>query len=74
LASSQSFTKRSPRHQPLSQLGGVPTRVTSSRSLTRTNLNGELNTIQEYKSKNTRESAQILLSQIPLRQQMLWRS
>ena len=43
-ASSQSSTKRSPEHQPPSQLGGHPPRVTSSRSLTRTNRNGELNT------------------------------
>ena len=44
-APSQSSTKRSPGHQP-SQLGGLPPRVTSSRSLTRTNRGGELNTMQ----------------------------
>ena len=37
--------RRSPGHQP-SQLGGLPPRVTSSRSLTRTNRGGELNTMQ----------------------------
>ena len=40
------FLKRSPEHQPPSQLGGLPPRVTSSRSLTRTNRGGELNTMQ----------------------------
>ena len=37
--------RRLPGHQP-SQLGGHPPRVTSSRSLTRTNRGGELNTMQ----------------------------
>ena len=40
------FLKRSPEHQSPSQLGGHPPRVTSSRSLTRTNRGGELNTMQ----------------------------
>src|SRR5215217_3489147 len=44
--SSQSSLKRSPEHQPPSQLGGLPRRVTSSWSLTRTNHGGELNTMQ----------------------------
>src|SRR3954451_1759950 len=52
-ASSQSSTKRSPGHQP-SQLGGHPPRVTSSRSLTRTNHGGELNTIQGCKARTPR--------------------
>src|SRR4051812_27960033 len=42
--SSQSSMMRTPQHQPPSQLGGHPPRVRSSRSLTRTNRNGELNT------------------------------
>ena len=50
-ASSQSSTKRSPQHQPPSQLGGHPPRVTSSRSLTRTNRNGELSTMQGCKAR-----------------------
>ena len=50
-ASSQSSLKRSPEHQPLSQLGGLPPRVTSSRSLTRTNRGGELNTMQGCKAR-----------------------
>ena len=50
-ASSQSSKKRSPQHQPPSQLGGHPPRVTSSRSLTRTNRNGELNTMQGCKAR-----------------------
>ena len=50
-ASSQSSTKRSPEHQPPSQLGGHPPRVTSSRSLTRTNRNEELNTMQGCKAR-----------------------
>ena len=45
------FTKRSPWHQAPSQLGGHPPRVTSSRSLTRTNRGGELNTMQECKAR-----------------------
>ena len=45
-ASSQSSLNRSPEHQPPSQLGCLPPRVTSSRSLTRTNRGGELNTMQ----------------------------
>ena len=49
-APSQSSTKRSPGHQP-SQLGGHPPRVTSSRSLTRTNRGGELNTMQGCKAR-----------------------
>lgn len=72
-ASSQSSTKRSPEHQPPSQLGGHPPRVTSSRSLTRTNRSGELNTMQDAKQEH-QESAQVLLSQIPPKQQMLWRN
>ena len=55
LASSQSSTKRSPRHQPPSQLGGHPPRVTSSWSLTRTNRNGELNTMQGCKARTPRK-------------------
>lgn len=50
-ASSQSSTERSPEHQPPSQLGGHPPRVTSSRSLTRTNRNGELKTVQGCKAR-----------------------
>ena len=49
-APSQSSTKRSPGHQP-SQLGGHPPRVTSSRSLTRTNRGEELNTMQWCKAR-----------------------
>ena len=37
--------------QPQSQLGGHPPRVTSSRSLTRTNRGGELNTMQWCKAR-----------------------
>src|SRR5215216_3555054 len=70
--SSQSSTKRTPRHQPRSQLGGHPPRVTSSRSLTRTNRNGELNTYARMQSKNTK-GAQILHSQIPPKQKVLGR-
>ena len=70
-ASSQSSTKRSPDHQPPSQLGGHPPRVTSSRSLTRTNRNGELNTMQGCKARTPRKVLKILLSQIPPKQQML---
>ena len=47
---SQSSTKRSPEHSP-SQLGGHPPRVISSRSLTRTNRGGELNTMQGCKAR-----------------------
>ena len=68
-ASSQSSTKRSPRHQP-SQLGGHPPRVTSSRSLTRTNHGGDLNTYAKMQSKNTK-GVQILRTLIPPKQQML---
>jgi hypothetical protein len=56
--------------QSPNQLGGHPPRVTSSRSLTRTNRNGVLNTYARMQSKNTR-CAQILHSQISPRQQML---
>jgi hypothetical protein len=72
-ASSQSSTKRAPRHQPPSQLGGHPPRVTSSRSLTRTNRGGELKHYARMQSKNTK-GVQILLSQIPPKQQMLRRN
>ena len=72
-ASSQSSTKRSPQHQPPSQLGGHPPRVRSSRSLTRTNRNGELNTYARMQSKNTK-GAQICHSQIPPKQQVLERN
>ena len=72
-ASSQSSTKRSPQHQPPSQLGGHPPRVRSSRSLTRTNRNGELNTYARMQSKNTK-GAQIRHSQIPPKQQVLERN
>ena len=40
---------------PPSQLGGHPPRVTSLRSLTRTNRNGELNTMQGCKARTQRE-------------------
>ena len=50
-ASTQSSTKRTPRHQPPSQLGGHPPRVTSSQSLTRTNRGRELNTMQGCKAR-----------------------
>jgi hypothetical protein len=56
--------------QPPSQLGGHPPRVTSARSLTRTNRNGELNTYARMQSKNTK-GAQIPHSQISQKQQML---
>ena len=49
-APSQSSTKGSPGRPP-SQLGGDPPRVTSSRSLTRTNHGGELNTMQGCKAR-----------------------
>src|SRR3954463_14541802 len=65
--SSQSSTKRTPRHQLPSQLGGHPPRVTNSRSLTRTNRNGELNTYARMQSKTTK-GAQILHSQISPKQ------
>ena len=71
-ASSQSSTKRSPGHKP-SQLGGHPPRVTSSRSLTRTNRNGELNTYARMQSKNTK-GVEILHTQIPPKQQVLGRN
>jgi hypothetical protein len=50
-------------------IGGHPPRVTSSRSLNRTNRNGELNTYARMQSKNT-NGAQILHSQISPKQQM----
>ena len=65
------FLKRSPEHQPPSQLGGHPPRVKSSQSLTRTNRNGELNTMQGCKARTPRKVLKILLSQIPPKQQML---
>ena len=72
-ASPQSSTKRSPRSQPPNRLGGHPPRVTSTRGLTRTNRTGELKPMQPMQGKNTR-SAQILLSQIPQKQQVLGRN
>jgi hypothetical protein len=64
------FHKEDTMAQPPSQLGGHPLRVTSSRSLTQTNRNGELNTYARMQSKNTK-GAQILHSQFSPRQQML---
>jgi hypothetical protein len=56
--------------QPPSQLGDHPPRVTSSRALTRTNRNGELNTYVRMQS-NITKGAQIPHSQISPMQQML---
>jgi hypothetical protein len=53
--SSQSSTKRSSWHQPPRQLGGHPPRVTSSRCITRTNRNRELNTMQGCKERTSRK-------------------
>jgi hypothetical protein len=64
------FHKEDTMAQPLSQLGGHPPRVTSSRSLTRNNRNGELNTYARMQSKNTKD-AKIPHSQISSKQQML---
>jgi hypothetical protein len=64
------FHKEDTAAQQPSQLGGHPPRVTSSRSLTRTNCNGELNTYARMQSKNTK-GAQIPHSQISSKQQML---
>src|SRR5664279_785543 len=72
-ASSQSSTKRSPRSPPPNRLGVHPPRVTSTRALTRTNRTRELKTMQRMQSKNTR-GAQILLYQIPPKQQILGRN
>jgi hypothetical protein len=64
------FHKEDTVAQPSSQLGGHPPRVTSSRSLTRTNPNRELNTYARMQSKNTK-GAQIPQSQISPKKQML---
>ena len=72
-ASLQYSTKRSPRSQQPNRLGCHPPRETSTRALTRTNRTGELKTMHQMQIKNTR-GAQILLSQIPPKQQMLGRN
>ena len=64
------FTKRSPWHQAPSQVGGHPPRVTK---LTVSHSNKSWWRAQHYarmQSKNTK-SVQILLTQIPPKQQML---
>jgi hypothetical protein len=60
------FHKEDTTAQPPSQLGGHPPRVSSSRSLTRTNQNRELNTYARMQNKNTK-GAQIPHSQISLK-------